>query len=122
MATQDDVRPIVLSLPATIGDPAAYARIAGALDILATRGRQLCARSRALDGPVPGPDPCLVGRIEHKSVHEPDEVRELPAITLNLVSMSAFNALGTIAVFDVAPAAATMTSRARAAAIVLTDD
>src|SRR5262249_29521441 len=45
-----------------------------------------------------------------------------PAITLNLVPTSAFNVLGTIAVFEVAPAAATMTSRARAAAMVLTSE
>ena len=45
-----------------------------------------------------------------------------PAITLNLVPMSAFSVLGTIAVLEVAPAAATMTSRARAAAMVLTSE
>src|SRR5262245_15214750 len=45
-----------------------------------------------------------------------------PAITLNLVPTSAFNVLGTIAVFEVAPAAATMTSRVRAAAMVLICD
>jgi hypothetical protein len=26
-----------------------------------------------------------VSRIQHQSVHEPDEVRELPALTLNLL-------------------------------------
>ena len=45
-----------------------------------------------------------------------------PAITLNLVPMSAFSALGTMAVLEVAPAAATMTSRVRDAAMVLTGD
>src|SRR6266478_1979277 len=45
-----------------------------------------------------------------------------PAITLNLVPTSAFSVLGTIAVLEVAPAAATMTSRARAAAMVLTSE
>jgi class 3 adenylate cyclase len=40
-----------------------------------------------------GPDPCRVSRIEHRSVHEPDEVRELPAITLNLVRVGSL-ALG----------------------------
>jgi hypothetical protein len=47
----------------------------------------------SLDGPFPRPDPCLVTRIEHKSVHEPDEVRDLPAITLNLLRVGSL-ALG----------------------------
>jgi class 3 adenylate cyclase len=41
----------------------------------------------------PQPDPWPVSRIEHRSVHEPDEVRELPAMVLNLLRVGSL-ALG----------------------------
>lgn len=44
--------------------------------------------SPGLDSPIPGNDPIpTMGRIERKSLSEPDEVRELPLLTVNLLQI-----------------------------------